>query len=249
MKNQAIARCLFAVTALCTAFFYADVQAQSDADELTARGEARLEAFVTEVTTLNGAFTQTVYGADGSLDDEYTGQFAVQRPGRFRWSYESPYEQLLVADGKRLWNYDVDLEQISVTDQSEALGQSPARILSGTADALESLDIQGAFESDDVLWVQMQVLDDESDFAALRFGFDAADGRLAGMQVTDNLGQLTVIEFRDVEENQPVDDSLFRFEPPENADVVGLDDEAEIMPQPQSPLTDKPDSEPIAGLG
>lgn len=238
------------LTALCAGLISGVSQAQSDGEALKARGEARLESFVTEVQTLSGSFTQTVYGADGTFDDEYTGGFAVHRPGRFRWSYESPYEQLLVADGQRLWNYDIDLEQISVTDQSTALGQSPAKILSGTADALQSLEIQGAFESEGVLWVQMAVLDDTSDFAALRFGFEVDAGRLAGMQVTDNLGQLTVIEFRDVTENQTLDDELFRFVPPPNADVVGLE-EAPSDTQPAAPQrsNDEEASGPIAGLG
>ena len=44
------------------------------------------------------------------------------------------------------------------------------------------------------------------------------------MEVIDNLEQVTRIEFSDVELGQPLDPSLFRFEPPPGADVIGQED-------------------------
>ena len=32
------------------------------------------------------------------------------RPGKFRWAYGKPYEQLIVGDGEKFWLYDADLE-------------------------------------------------------------------------------------------------------------------------------------------
>ena len=195
---------------------------QTDIDPaLKARGEARLEAFVTEVSGLSARFEQVVIDADGMVDDGYAGTLQVLRPGRFRWAYTEPFAQELVADGRNLWNYDVELDQVTVTPQAEAIGRSPAAILSGARDALDSLELQGAFEQDGILWVQLAVIAPDSDFAALRFGFRTSDGMLAALMLRDNLDQVTDIRFSDVDTETPVPAEAFEFEVPDNVDLVG----------------------------
>ena len=41
------------------------------------------------------------------------------------------------------------------------------------------------------------------------------------MELADKLGQTTRIDFSALERNRPLDDALFRFEPPPGADVIG----------------------------
>jgi hypothetical protein len=45
-------------------------------------------------------------------------QFEFQRPGKFRFNYTKPFEQLIVADGKTLWLYDADLNQVTQRPQA-----------------------------------------------------------------------------------------------------------------------------------
>jgi hypothetical protein len=61
-----------------------------------------------------------------ALSRESTGTFAFQRPGKFRWEYLKPYEQLIVGDGEKLWVFDKDLSQVMVKKLDGALGSSPA---------------------------------------------------------------------------------------------------------------------------
>jgi outer membrane lipoprotein carrier protein len=42
------------------------------------------------------------------------GTVRYKRPGRMRWHYESPEEQLLVTDGETLWLYDPLLENVTI---------------------------------------------------------------------------------------------------------------------------------------
>ena len=57
-------------------------------------------------------FTQVVTSPakDGKAARSKTssGTFAFQRPGRFKFIYQKPFEQTIVADGQTLWLYDVD---------------------------------------------------------------------------------------------------------------------------------------------
>jgi outer membrane lipoprotein carrier protein len=41
------------------------------------------------------------------------------------------------------------------------------------------------------------------------------------MELVDKLGQTTRIDFSGVKRNASLDDTLFRFEPPPGADVIG----------------------------
>ena len=48
-----------------------------------------------------------------------------ERPGKFRWVYEKPYEQLIVGDGARIWFYDRDLNQVTVRKLDARYRQQP----------------------------------------------------------------------------------------------------------------------------
>ncbi|MEM1437526.1 MAG: outer membrane lipoprotein chaperone LolA [Pseudomonadota bacterium] len=189
--------------------------------ELDARAQELLKALAEDVESLSGRFYQTVTGNDGRVKERAEGDFAIVRPGRFDWVYVNPYEQRIVADGTNLWLHDVDLEQVSVRDQTDALATSPAGILGGGADALEAFAFEGAFEADSILWAQLAATDDNSDFRAVRIGFDPESGVLAAMELGDSLSQRTFIEFSGVVQDEPVDATRFEFTPPPGADVSG----------------------------
>ncbi|MEM8547490.1 MAG: outer membrane lipoprotein chaperone LolA [Pseudomonadota bacterium] len=190
------------------------------ADTLAGEGQTALTRFTESVTTYEAQFTQVDYTATGDVRQRQAGSVVVQRPGQFRWIYATPFEQQLIADGTNLWSYDVDLDSVSVRGQEETLARSPADILAGTVDALTYFDFQGAFERDEVLWVQLGSRDSEADFTALRLGF--REDVLVGMELANRLQQRTEIVFREVRTNQPVDASLFEFLPPVGIDVEGV---------------------------
>ncbi len=94
-----------------------------------ASGIDQLKAFLSDAKSGKATFRQVVTSKRGTT--ETTGTFTFQRPGKFRWGYEKPYEQLIVGDGEKLWIYDRDLNQVIVRKLDAALGSSPAALLSG----------------------------------------------------------------------------------------------------------------------
>ena len=65
---------------------------------------AQLKAFVNGNKTLSADFKQVV--SNKGKREEASGRLEIARPGKFRWEYSKPYEQLIVGDGKTLWVYD-----------------------------------------------------------------------------------------------------------------------------------------------
>ena len=179
----------------------------------------RLRAFVRETQTARAGFTQTVTDNAGRMVQQASGEFAIARPGRFRWSVERPYKQLLVGDGERVWIYDPDLNQVVIKRSDRALGSTPAALLAGKEEVEQAFDWRDLPAADGLDWLGATPKDKESTFSEIRLGFN--DGGLAALEIADNFGQHTVIKLSRLERNPKLAADLFRFTPPKGADVVG----------------------------
>lgn len=189
------------------------------AETVVDDGEALVNAFVTDVVTFSGDFEQSLIDPDGRLLETTSGTLEIQRPGRFRWVYEEPYEQWLVADGTNIWSYDVDLEQVTVKSQADALANTPALLLGGSGQAMDQFEYGGSFVESGLTWVRLLPVDTDSGFRRVELGFD--DGRLSRMVFLDNLEQTTVVVLKNVVVNEPIDAARFEFAIPDDVDVVG----------------------------
>ncbi len=203
---------------LCRAVSLSILVLASTALEAAASGIAQLRQFVDEAGSASGRFEQLVTASSGRRPQAASGSFSFERPGRFRWTYETPYPQLLVSDGEHLWVWDQDLNQVTVKTLGDALGSTPAAILAG-GDALDSdFELSEAGQSDGLNWVTAMPRA-ESSFEMMRIGLRA--GRLVRMELRDHFGQTTVIDFVELETGVVLPPSLFQFEPPVGADVIG----------------------------
>ncbi len=189
------------------------------AETIADDGEALVNAFVNDVVTFSGDFEQSLIDPDGRLLETTSGTLEIQRPGRFRWVYEEPYEQWLVADGTNIWSYDVDLEQVTVKAQADALANTPALLLGGSGQAMDQFEHGGSFVESGLTWVRLLPVDTDSGFRRVELGFE--NGRLSRMVFLDNLEQTTVVVLENVVVNEPIDAARFEFAVPDGVDVVG----------------------------
>lgn len=183
-------------------------------------GAEKLEAFLEGVDTLTAAFTLSLLDPELQVLEESQGTLRIKRPGRFRWDYTEPYEQLVLSDGEQLWLYDSDLEQASVRQLDESLSTTPAMLLSGSGEVSDGFEIIGVYDADGVVWVNMRPKESDTDFQTFSLGFKGTDLRY--MQLSDRLDQVTQIEFSDIVRNEAMEDQAFDFIPPEGVDVIGL---------------------------
>ncbi len=205
---------LFAVIALLFAGHAVNAQAGID-----AAGERLVDEFVNKVITLQGRFEQSLIDAEGEVVERSSGTLEIERPGKFRWSYDEPYEQWLVADGLNIWSYDVDLLQVTVKPQADALANTPALLLGGGDDAVSQFRFDGSTVEQGTTWVRMLPLDTSSGFERMELGF--VNDQLTRMVFFDNLEQTTLVALYDVTTNEPIDAERFVFRVPEDADLVG----------------------------
>ena len=185
------------------------------------RGEQLIDAFVGDIVTFSGEFEQVLLDADGEVLERTTGMLEISRPGKFRWTYDRPYYQLLVGDGEKLWVHDRDLNQVTVKTLGDALASTPAALLAGRNELEKNFDLSEGGSEDGLDWVDAKPKANEGGFEAVRIGFK--DGLLRGMVLRDSFGQTTKLRFTSFERNPAIDPAQFRFTPPAGADVISDD--------------------------
>lgn len=147
-----------------------------------------------------------------------SGNFALSRPGRFRWSTDAPLSQLIVADGKKIWIYDIELEQVTVKPQTKELGGMAALFLSADEKRLakdfkvEMLS-QGANES-----FLLTAKSKKESFKKVKLIYQAS--LLTAIELWDQLAQHTVIHLSKIALNPHFASHFFEFIPPKGVDLI-----------------------------
>jgi outer membrane lipoprotein carrier protein len=180
--------------------------------------------FLQATQSYQAGFQQQVVATDGRIVEEGAGQFWLKRPGQLRWHYDQPWERDIAANETKIWMYDAELEQLTVRSAAGALAATPAALLVGDVDALDSYELSGSQDSGQAVTdIRLLPKDTSGDFAEI--GLQFSDNLLRQLILFDRFGQRTQIEFIDIQLNQPIDAVVFEIIVPEGADVI---DESEI---------------------
>src|SRR5687768_1203150 len=179
----------------------------------------QFKSFVSGTQSARAGFEQKVYDKGGKLAQEAKGSFVFQRPGRFRWVYDKPADQVIVGDGTRVWIYDRSLNQVTVRKLASALGSTPAALLAGASGIEKAFMLSDAGKRGGLEWMEAKPREGEAGFEVVRMGF--SKDNLEAMELTDHFGQTTVLRFSNLVRNPQVNPTEFRFDPPKGADVLG----------------------------
>ncbi|MDR2195396.1 MAG: outer membrane lipoprotein chaperone LolA [Gallionellaceae bacterium] len=178
-----------------------------------------LERFMADTHAVQANFTQTVRDNTGKTVQSAAGVMRFVRPGKFRWEYTKPYEQLIVGDGEKFWLYDTDLNQVTVRKLDDALGSSPAALLAGSNEIERGFALKNVASRDGMDWLEATPKAKDSGFESIRMAFDVR-GQLHSMELLDTFENITVLRFSNMQRNPSLPSQLFEFTPPQGADVL-----------------------------
>ena len=184
-----------------------------------AGGVERLKAFIAGAKTAEADFTQTVADKQGRVTQQASGRMAFARPGKFRWDYNKPYEQVIVGDGVKLWLYDTDLDQVTVKRLGDVIAGTPAALLAGDNAIEKYFSLKNAGEAGGLEWLEAVPKTQDTTFERIRMGFKG--DALVQMELFDTFGQRTTLRLTHLVRNPAIAPSRFRFAPPKGADVIG----------------------------
>ena len=179
----------------------------------------QLHDFLKNTRTLKAEFAQSVIAKNGRKPQQSSGVVSIARPGKLRWEILKPYPQLVVGDGEKIWIYDPELQQVTVRKAGQAIGGSPAALLSGSNELEKNFNLKEAGEAEGLAWVEATPKAGDSGFDKVRLGFGSGD--LKAMELLDSFGQTTLIRFAKMERNPALPPTHFRFVAPPGVDVVG----------------------------
>jgi outer membrane lipoprotein carrier protein len=219
---------LFALRSLVVGALTLAMACSVSAQDLSS-GLVSLERFVRDTRSGRASFTQVVTAParDGQLAKSKTssGIFEFSRPNRFRFFYQKPFEQTIVADGQTLWLHDVDLNQVTARKLSQVMGGTPAALIAA-APNLQALQadftLRAMPDKDELQWVQATPKTREGQLQSISIGFRNAGktSELAVLEIVDSFGQRSVMRFAGFEANPAFNAAHFDFKPPPSADVI-----------------------------
>lgn len=189
-----------------------------------------LAQFLKQTRSMRADFVQVVAAPakEGrpSKPKTSSGSFAFVRPSVFRFDYNKPFVQNIVADGKNLWLFDADLNQVTVRNQAQALGSTPASLIASASDLAtlgKEFELLAASSEAGVDWVVAKPKVKDSSLQQVRIGLRSEDGQmvLAHLDIVDAFGTRSQMRFDKVDVNpSQLTASQFNFVPPKGADVV-----------------------------
>jgi outer membrane lipoprotein carrier protein len=178
----------------------------------------QFEQFALTFRAANGQFTQYTVGPQGQTTVAQKGEFAFERPGRFRWDIQAPHAQLVVSDGRQVYQYDPDLSQATVRSVDASLGSSPAAILFGEAGLSQSFDVSPLPDRDGMAWFRAIPKQPDAGLSQLDIGMH--EGKPAELLLLDGFGQTTKVVLRNIRAQSSLPAQTFRFAAPAGTDVI-----------------------------
>lgn len=169
-----------------------------------------------DLSALQAEFIQYEQSPDNRQLDVNTGLVWMQSPSYFRWEYQEPYEQLIVADGEQVWVYDEDLEQVTVKQQDNSI--NPIYVIINEELSKKHYELSFEGHSEQIDWLRLTPLNDSDEVKYVLLG--VKDKLVQQIKVYNQFEQIMVFEFRQIRKNPTLADHLFTFEVPEGVDVI-----------------------------
>jgi outer membrane lipoprotein carrier protein len=193
-------------------------------------GIKQFKQFISTVNNAEGEFSQQQIRATKQGEPQSKvlrksqGRFIFQRPGKFVWETNKPFEQKVIADGQKLLLWDRDLNQLTVRPANKGLSASPAAILFGGAMAEEYFDLIPGGEKGGMFWVELKpkATAGSGDVPYSRIGVGMSNGLPAGLELHDNFGTIVLINLSKIRTNINLSTNTFKFSPPAGADVLNV---------------------------
>ncbi|MGV0963683.1 MAG: outer membrane lipoprotein carrier protein LolA [Polynucleobacter sp.] len=199
-------------------------------------GAEQLRQFVRNSKTAEGDFVQQQLRAPKANESQEKGlkvvrqtqgRFVFQRPGRFIWDTQKPYEQKLIADGKQLILWDKDLNQATFRPAGQALAATPAAILFGETSLDQHFDLVEGEDRLGMKWVALVPKKNPNakngnDLPYTKISVGMVNGLPKALELIDGLGSVVLVTLDKIQLNVSLPANRFTFNPPAGAEVLRL---------------------------
>lgn len=178
----------------------------------------RVDDHYNHLSSLRARYVEQYSGM--GMNKTETGTLLLKKPGKMRWSYDTPAGKVFVLDGKYAWFYtpgDAQAQRIPAKELDDL--RSPLRFLLGHTQLkkeLENLTVTPEGAGFRITGVPKGM---EQRMKLLTLDVTAA-GVIEKMKLEEVGGAVTEFTFSKMEENAPVKGADFVFTPPVGVEIV-----------------------------
>ena len=181
-----------------------------------------VQAYYIKIDSFRARFVQVSEIRALGREERGEGVLYYKKPGRMRWEYRGKEEQTFFIDDDTVWMYFPKERQAYRQKMSEAFrSKTPAAFISGAGKLRQTFRISlEPVEPGRALRVlRLEPLKGEEGIGNLWIGVDPKTFQVRETRSRDLLGNLTRIEYHDIEAGVEMTDDFFIFQPPEGVVV------------------------------
>ena len=160
------------------------------------------------------------------ISDFARGKIFVRYPGRMRWEYTEPDNQIIITDGHELWIYRPGDNQV-MTGKAPVFFRNGkgASFLSNIKLLRDKFDIALESKEGDLFYtLKLQPLEKTMDVTEIRLSVSRITYTVVRIITVNSYGDETRIELINFQFDAGLEDSLFSFDTPEGVDVLQIDE-------------------------
>ncbi len=195
--------------------FFAFKASALDLSEVTNRIQKKYEG----INELKAKFVQKVTYRNIGRTQKDEGIVRFKRPDKMKWEYSSG--EVVVCDGEKIWFYMPDESRAMKADMKTAFSTStPSNFLSGMGKLNEEFKVSIKSSKKDIICLNLDPKTPIENMKELVICVDTKEFLVRSSSLLDNLGNETVIEFKEIEVNKGIEDKEFEFKLPQGVEVI-----------------------------
>ncbi len=203
------------------------ISTAAQAVDFTPRDIAdHLQKIYRQTKTLTADFEQVTSSINGRHKRHGVGSLRLLKPGRMRWDYTEPDQQVIVCDGKTISMYFARQKQMLVSSAKQYLESDVTySFFAGTGDIIRDFEVTApdAEDLDEMKGAyQIKIIPrhSHSQIDYINLWVDAKLFLLKRIKITDKFGSQTSISFSNIKLNVKLDAAVFNYTPPVDTEII-----------------------------
>ena len=177
------------------------------------------------IRSFSGRFIQTSHRVDTETGPKKAeGLVSYKRPGKMRWLYEAPEEQLLVTNGQTMWLYDPLLENVTVQKLQKITEGTALSFLLGLgnlqADFIHREISKNLLSGQDGLIVELEPNKSTANLAFIQLNVHPETYNLQTIALMDQQDNYRTIQLMNMKYNLEIEDNFFEFTVKNDMEVI-----------------------------
>jgi len=177
------------------------------------------------IRSFSGGFIQSSHRADTETRHKKAeGLVSYKRPGKMRWLYEAPEEQLLVINGQTMWLYDPLLENVTVQKLEKITEGTALSFLLGLGNLQDDFIHRGISKNlligQEGLIIELEPKKSTANLAFIQLNVHPETYNLQTIALMDQQDNYRTIQLMNIKYNLEIEDSFFVFTVTNDMEVI-----------------------------